>query len=75
MLDKDLSETERLELVNNYVHLQIDAYVKNQETDFDKIAKTGSIFSAAIIFILLANLLAILSIEKNTRREKGARSL
>ena len=67
--DTDLSRDDQSTIISNYVLLQIEVYNNNKESEFDKIARIGSIVSTSVIFILLANLLSILSIEKNTRKQ------
>ncbi len=67
LVDKDLSPQGRMEVVNNYLRLQIETY-KNQENVLSKLIRMENVLSAAIIFALLANLLVLLGIERNTRK-------
>lgn len=57
----------RMNMINDYVELQIAQYNKKSDS-IETFMKTIGVLLLFLIFVLLVNLMAILSIEKNTRK-------
>lgn len=56
--------------INTYKELKLTKYRETETSSLDKTFKTITSISCILIFVLLANLLGILAIERNTRSQK-----